>query len=231
MGTEPRTTYRHVVKGMLTPVLPMLPPARRWRQRLAREAFVVRIKTLAATVGATVELEVAPDVIVDGPPSLEIYTKTWNRLRIGAGCRLGDGVRLSLRGGSLEIGDNTEIRRLGTYQVAGAGRIGSGVVMSNGIVMHCADSIEVGDLTIIGEYTTITDSSHRRTGPDEAVHHSAETKQVVIGRNIWIGAHAVITPGVTVGDQSFVGAGAVVTKDVAPGWLVGGVPARPLREL
>jgi acetyltransferase-like isoleucine patch superfamily enzyme len=198
---------------------------------VARERLLVRIKTLALTVGATVELDVAKDVIVDGPPVLEIYAKTFNRVSIGAGCRLGDGVRLSLRGGSLEIGDDTEIRRLGTYQIAGSARIGSGVVMSNGIVFHCADAIEVGDLTIIGEYSTITDSGHRRTPPDVAVHHAAESKPVVIGRNIWMGAHVVITPGVTVGDQSFVGAGAVVTRDVAPGWLVGGVPARPLREL
>jgi acetyltransferase-like isoleucine patch superfamily enzyme len=215
----------------MTPILPLLPAARRWRQQLAREALVVRVKTLALTLGATVDLEIARDVIIDGPPTLEIYGESFNRLHIGAGCRIGDGVRLSLRGGSLEIGDNTEIRRLGTYQVAGAARIGSGVVMSNGIVMHCADSIEIGDLTIIGEYSTITDSSHRRTPPDVAVHHAADSKPVRVGRNIWIGAHAVITPGVTVGDQSFVGAGAVVTKDVAPGWLVGGVPARPLREL
>jgi acetyltransferase-like isoleucine patch superfamily enzyme len=231
MGDDPRPTYRHVTKRALTPLVPALPMARRWVQRLRRESLIVRVKTLALAAGATVEVDIAPDVAIDGLPVLEIYPQTWNRLRIGAGSRLGDSVRLSLRGGSLEIGEGTEIRRLGTYQVAGTARIGNGVVMSNGIVMHCADSIEVGDLTIVGEYTTITDSSHRRTAPDVAVHHVAESKPVTIGRNIWIGAHAVITRGVTVGDQSFVGAGAVVTKDVAPGWLVGGVPAKPLREL
>jgi acetyltransferase-like isoleucine patch superfamily enzyme len=215
----------------MTPILPALPAVRRWRQQFAREALVVRVKTLALVLDATVDLDIADDVIIDGPPSLEIYRQSFNRLQIGAGCRIGDGVRFSLRGGRLEIGNDTEIRRLGTYQVAGNAHIGSGVVMSNGIVMHCADSIEVGDLTIIGEYSTITDSSHRRTPPDVAVHHASDSKPVTIGRNIWIGAHAVITPGITVGDQSFVGAGAVVTKDVPPGWLVAGVPARPVREL
>lgn len=231
MGTDDRPTYRHVAKRALTPLLPALPAAHRMRQRIARERFIVRVKTAALAVGATVDLDIAPDVTIDGPPTIEIYAKTWNRLHIGAGSRVGDGVRFSLRGGGLEIGENTEIRRLGTYQMAGTTIIGSGVVMSNGIVVHCADSIEIADLTIIGEYSTITDSSHRRTPPDVAVHHAADSKPVRIGRNIWMGAHVVITPGVTVGDQSFVGAGAVVTKDVAPGWLVGGVPARPLREL
>jgi acetyltransferase-like isoleucine patch superfamily enzyme len=58
-----------------------------------------------------------------------------------------------------------------------------------------------------------------------------ETAPVVIGRNIWMGAHIVIASGVTVGDLAFVAAGAVVTKDVAPGWLVGGVPAKPVRQV
>jgi acetyltransferase-like isoleucine patch superfamily enzyme len=97
--------------------------------------------------------------------------------------------------------------------------------------VHCADSVRIGDLTIIGEYSTIADSAHLRTPVDVPIHHASRTAPVVIGSNIWIGAHAVITSGVTVGDQSFVAAGAVVTQDVAPGWLVGGVPAKPLREL
>jgi len=229
--SDRRTTYRASAKRALSPIQPALPALRDWQQRLVRELFIIRVKTLALTVGATVELDIADDVVIDGQPRLEIYHQTWNRLRIGARSRIGDGVRLSLRGGTMDIGEDTEIRRLGTYQIAGSACIGSGVVLSTGIVMHCADSIEVGDLTIIGEYTTVTDSGHRRTPPSVAIHHASTRQPVVIGRNVWMGAHAVITPGVKVGDQAFVGAGAVVTKDVAPGWLVGGVPARPIREL
>jgi len=51
-----------------------------------------------------------------------------------------------------------------------------------------------------------------------------------IGRNCFIGARAIVMPGVTVGDGSIVAAGAVVTKDVAPGSMVGGNPARVLKS-
>jgi maltose O-acetyltransferase len=54
---------------------------------------------------------------------------------------------------------------------------------------------------------------------------------IVIGNGVWIASNAVILPGVTVGDGAVVAAGAVVTKDVAPNTLVGGVPARAIREL
>jgi acetyltransferase-like isoleucine patch superfamily enzyme len=186
---------------------------------------------MAASVDATLDVRIAPDVRIDGLPSVEIYPKSANTLVIGPGAIVGDGVRISLRGGSLEIGDGSEVRRLGTYQIAGRASIGRGVVLSTGIVLHCAESIEIGDLTIIGEYTTIADSSHVRTDVGVPVHHTSVSKPLRIGRNVWIGAHAVITAGVDIGDQSFVGAAAVVTKSVEPWWLVGGVPAVPIRKL
>ena len=224
-------SYRRLLRILLAPFLPMSGPVSGLRRRLARERFIVRLKLLAHSVDATVDLKVAKDLRIDGPGTLEIYPKTVNALTIGQGVVIGDGVRLSLRGGSLEVGDNTEVRRLGTYQITGCARIGAGVVLSNGITLHCAESVEIDDLTIIGEYTTITDSSHVRTDVGVPIHHTAATKPVRIGSNIWIGAHAVITPGVDVGDQSFIAAGAVVTRDVDPWWLVGGVPAKPIRKL
>ena len=51
-----------------------------------------------------------------------------------------------------------------------------------------------------------------------------------IGSNCFIGAHAIVMPGVRVGDQCIVGAGAVVTKDVPPGSIVVGNPARIVRS-
>jgi len=50
-----------------------------------------------------------------------------------------------------------------------------------------------------------------------------------IGKNCFIGAHAIILPGIRVGDNSIVAIGSVVTRDVAPNTLVAGNPARVIR--
>lgn len=54
--------------------------------------------------------------------------------------------------------------------------------------------------------------------------------RVTIGHDVWIGHGATVLPGVTVGNGAVIGAGAVVSKDVAPYTIVGGVPAKPIRE-
>lgn len=56
-------------------------------------------------------------------------------------------------------------------------------------------------------------------------------RPITIGHSVWIGGHAVINPGVTIGDGAVIAAGAVVTRDVPPGVVVGGVPARVLRSV
>ncbi|PJI40530.1 MAG: acetyltransferase [Rhizobium sp.] len=54
--------------------------------------------------------------------------------------------------------------------------------------------------------------------------------RVTIGHDVWIGHGATVLPGVTVGNGAVIGAGAVVSKDVAAYTIVGGVPARLIRE-
>jgi phosphonate metabolism protein (transferase hexapeptide repeat family) len=53
---------------------------------------------------------------------------------------------------------------------------------------------------------------------------------VTIGHDVWIGHGSTVLPGVTVGDGAVIGSGAVVTRDVAPYTIVGGVPAKLIRE-
>ncbi len=55
-------------------------------------------------------------------------------------------------------------------------------------------------------------------------------KDVIIGKNCFIGAHSLILPGVTIGDEVVVAAGAVVTKDVNSNTIVAGNPAKPIRK-
>lgn len=54
--------------------------------------------------------------------------------------------------------------------------------------------------------------------------------EVTIGHDVWIGHGATVLPGVTIGTGSVVGAGAVVSKDVPDFTIVGGVPAKPIRD-
>ena len=51
-------------------------------------------------------------------------------------------------------------------------------------------------------------------------------EKTIVGKNVFLGANAVILPGIRVGDNAIIGAGAVVTKDVPEGMVVGGNPAR-----
>ena len=53
---------------------------------------------------------------------------------------------------------------------------------------------------------------------------------IVIGNDVWIGYEAVILSGVTIGDGAIIGTRAVVTKDVPPYTVVGGIPAKPIRQ-
>ena len=56
-------------------------------------------------------------------------------------------------------------------------------------------------------------------------------KPVTIGNDVWIGANCTILPGVTIGNNVVVAAGAVVTKDVPDNCVVGGVPAKIIKEI
>ena len=87
-----------------------------------------------------------------------------------------------------------------------------------------------GDGVRIGAYACLVAFNHGFADPDTPIFRQAHTsKGIVLGDDIWIGAHATIVDGVKVGSHSIVAAGAVVTKDVPEHAIVGGNPARVIR--
>ena len=61
--------------------------------------------------------------------------------------------------------------------------------------------------------------------------YPSEDKTIVLEDDVWVGANATILPGVHIGRMSVVAAGAVVSKDVEPGSVVGGIPAKIIKKL
>ncbi len=66
--------------------------------------------------------------------------------------------------------------------------------------------------------------------PDTEFLNNRKIRKTEIGNDVWIGHGAVIQSGVHVGDGAVIGSSAVVTKDVAPYTIVGGVPAKPIKD-
>ena len=90
--------------------------------------------------------------------------------------------------------------------------------------------VYIGNHVMIGPNTLITTVGHPLS-PKARRGYMAEAAPVRIGNDVWIGGNVTILPGVTIGNNVVVAAGAVVTKDVPDNSLVGGVPARLIREI
>ena len=98
---------------------------------------------------------------------------------------------------------------------------------NKGATIFSAGLVIIEDDVLIGPDVKIITVNHDYNDR----HNKIYFKKVVIKRNAWIGAGAIICPGVTLGENCVVAAGAVVTKDVMPNTLVGGNPARFIKNI
>ena len=109
--------------------------------------------------------------------------------------------------------------------------IGNHIYIGGGAVLNAFGGIRIGDGVNIGPFLHVYSSNHRY---DDAEYLPFDQREfllpVDIGCNCWIGGDVVIVPGVTVGEGAIIAAGSVVTADVPAGALVGGVPARVLKQ-
>ena len=97
------------------------------------------------------------------------------------------------------------------------------------------NKIVIGDNLLTGRWVTITDNSHGNTDlaslqQPPLMRLVTSKGPVIIGDNVWIGDKATILPGVTIGDGAVIAANSVVTKDVPAYCVVGGNPARVIKQ-
>jgi acetyltransferase-like isoleucine patch superfamily enzyme len=104
--------------------------------------------------------------------------------------------------------------------------LGDHVFIGRGTELNVICGLTIGDHTVIAPGCFLVDHDHGLAGDRRIDQQPCAGRPVRIGKDVWIGARAIILPGVTVGNRAVIGAGAVVTHDVPPGAIAVGVPAR-----
>ena len=107
-------------------------------------------------------------------------------------------------------------------------RLGKNVFINACCCFQDQGGITIGDGALIGHHVVLATLNHDLS-PDRRAH--VIPAPIVIGKKVWIGAHATVLQGVTVGDNAVIAAGAVVTRDVPSNTVVAGVPARIVKTI
>jgi len=134
---------------------------------------------------------------------------------------------------NIELGDSVVFRE-NSYIFANDGFliIGDNFGLNTNSQLGASNGrIVIGDHVFIASNTVIRAANHKFENKDVPIcMQGHEYGEVVIGSDVWISANCVVTPNSKVGDGSIISAGSVVTKDVKPYSIVGGVPAKVIKE-
>lgn len=129
-----------------------------------------------------------------------------------------------------QCGPNLDFRPPFSIEYQERVRLGTNVFINTNFLVIGGGMVTIGDNVLIGPDARLytpnhsTDLELRRAGWEIGL-------PITIEDDVWLGGSVVICPGVTIGRGSIVGAGSVVTKDVPAGVVVGGNPAKVLRDI
>jgi acetyltransferase-like isoleucine patch superfamily enzyme len=194
-------------------------PKRTWAARLKTKLLEFSKKSKCITVYPDVSLFAAPSATLAGEGKLDLGC-SWPGLRyFPSELKLAENARLRvegrfylLTGFHLALNDGASLS------------LGSGYINNNATI-DCFEAITIGHGVAISSGVTIRDSDNHAIDGNTRV-----TAPIVIGDHVWIGLNATILKGVRIGNGAVVAAGAVVTADVPENTLVGGVPAKVLKQ-
>lgn len=111
-------------------------------------------------------------------------------------------------------------------------KIGCDSLIGEYSVIRGQGGVEIGDRVYTSPFTQIIAVNHVFDDPKRPfVDQGITAEGIIIEDDVWLGSGAIVTDGVKIGKGAVIAAGAVVTKDVPPHTVVGGVPAKPIKNI
>lgn len=147
---------------------------------------------------------------------------------IFAGARCFGIKRKLLRFAGYEIGEGTKV--VGPLFITGKLRVGRDCWIGRNFSLEGNGTVAIGDRCDVAPGVTFLTGGHQIGGADRRAG-PGETYEIRVGAGTWIGAHAVLGRSITVGKSAVIAACACVMSDVSENTLVGGVPAKRIREI
>jgi acetyltransferase-like isoleucine patch superfamily enzyme len=162
-----------------------------------------------------------------------------SKIKWGKFLRLGNQVYVSaLSKNGIHFGDNVSIGAFSRVIVSTSlNNIGNKIVIGNNVgigefaYLGGAGGLEIGDECIVGQYWSCHPENHNYEDLETAIRHQGVSRKgIIIGKNCWIGSKVTILDGVNIGDGCIIAAGSVVTKSFPENSIIGGVPAKLLKN-
>jgi len=178
---------------------------------------------------------------MDGWAAIEngVRLRFANYIHLRNGAYIDQGVYLHACPHGIEIGENSIVMHGAVLHVynfrdlphAGI-KIGRDSLVGEYNVIRGQGGVQIGDRVYTSPFSQIIAVNHVFDDPERPfVEQGITAEGIIIEDDVWIGSGAIITDGVRVGKGAVIAAGAVVTEDVPPHTVVGGVPARRLKEI
>lgn len=163
------------------------------------------------------------NIVCSTRPAFNQYTicEGQGLVYIGENCSFGYKLGGFHKGGSIEL----QARYKNSKIV-----LGNNISTNNNIFICAANFISIGNDTLIGQNVFITDHEAHGMAPNKR-RQLGDIGKVLIGKNVWLGNNVIILKNSEIGDNTIVAAGAVVSGIFPANVIIGGVPAKIIRDL
>lgn len=156
-----------------------------------------------------------------------------DNINIAENVRISSDAKVETRfGGSITIGSSTELLD-GVLVLTYGGDIciGKNCSINPYTIIYGHGGTKIGDNVLIAGHCMIIPNNHNFSNRAVPIAKQGNTsKGIVIGDDVWIGHGCSILDGVTIGKGSIIAAGSVIVKSVEPFTIVGGVPAKIIKD-